>query len=71
VLASYVGTMISGDFFSTEPRRLVFNKLFFLRGRIHFVDGAGSLLGFFARPLGSVVFSRYSDRTGKTMLVTT
>jgi len=77
VLASFLGTMIEWyDFFLYgTAAALVFNKLFFPT-----VDArAGTMaafatyaVGFFARPIGGVVFGHFGDRLGrKSMLVTT
>jgi metabolite-proton symporter len=77
VLASFIGTSIEWyDFFLYgTAAALVFNKLFFpaldpLAGTMaSFVTYA---VGFFARPLGGVVFGHYGDRMGrKSMLVAT
>lgn len=77
VLASFVGTTIEWyDFFIYgTAAALVFNKLFF-PGDDEFVSqmaAYGSFaIGFFARPLGGIVFGHYGDRIGrKAMLVTT
>jgi MHS family shikimate/dehydroshikimate transporter-like MFS transporter len=77
VLASFVGTAIEWyDFFLYgTAAALVFNKLFFPE----FDDRAGTMaaygtfaVGFFARPLGGVVFGHFGDRVGrKSMLVVT
>jgi MFS transporter, MHS family, shikimate and dehydroshikimate transport protein len=77
VLASFVGTTIEWyDFFLYgTAAALVFNKLFFTN-----LDPlAGTMaafgtyaVGFFARPLGGIVFGHYGDKIGrKSMLVTT
>ncbi len=77
VLASFVGTTIEWyDFFLYgTAAALVFNKLFF-PAEDQFVSTMASYgsfaLGFFARPLGGIVFGHYGDRIGrKAMLVTT
>jgi MFS transporter, MHS family, shikimate and dehydroshikimate transport protein len=77
VLASFVGTMIEWyDFFIYgTAAALVFNKLFF-PAEDPFVSqmaAYGSFaIGFFARPVGGVVFGHFGDRIGrKAMLVTT
>ncbi|MCA9228810.1 MAG: MHS family MFS transporter, partial [Planctomycetales bacterium] len=77
VLASFVGTMIEWyDFFIYgTAAALVFDKLFF-PAENEFVSqmaAYGSFaIGFFARPLGGVVFGHFGDRIGrKAMLVTT
>ena len=77
VLASFVGTTIEWyDFFLYgTAAALVFNKLFFPE----FSPLAGTMasfgtfaVGFFARPLGGIVFGHYGDKLGrKAMLVTT
>ncbi len=77
VLASFIGTSIEWyDFFLYgTAAALVFNKLFFptldpLAGTM--AAFATYAVGFFARPLGGVVFGHYGDRIGrKSMLVTT
>ena len=77
VLASFVGTTIEWyDFFLYgTAAALVFNKLFFTN-----LDPlAGTMaafgtyaVGFFARPLGGIVFGHFGDKIGrKSMLVTT
>lgn len=76
-LASLVGTTIEWyDYFIYgTTAALVFNQLFFPA----FSPLAGTLLafatfavGFFARPLGGVIFGHYGDKIGrKAMLVTT
>ena len=77
VLASFIGTTIEWyDFFLYgTAAALVFNKLFFPT-----LDStAGTMaafatyaVGFFARPIGAVVFGHFGDRMGrKSMLVTT
>ncbi|MEZ6132137.1 MAG: MFS transporter [Planctomycetaceae bacterium] len=77
VLASFVGTTIEWyDFFIYgTAAALVFNRLFFPVGD-EFWSKMASLgsfaVGFFARPLGGVIFGHYGDRIGrKAMLVTT
>jgi len=77
VLASFIGTTIEWyDFFLYgTAAALVFHKLFFPE----FSPLAGTMasfgtfaVGFFARPLGGIVFGHYGDRLGrKAMLVTT
>ena len=77
VLASFIGTTIEWyDFFLYgTAAALVFNKLFFPE----FSPFAGRMaafgtfaVGFFARPLGGIVFGHYGDRLGRrAMLVTT
>ena len=77
VLASFIGTTIEWyDFFIYgTAAALVFNKLFFPT----FEPLAGTMaafatysVGFFARPVGGVVFGHFGDKLGrKTMLVTT
>jgi MFS transporter, MHS family, shikimate and dehydroshikimate transport protein len=77
VLASFIGTSIEWyDFFLYgTAAALVFNKLFFptldpLAGTM--AAFATYAVGFFARPLGGIVFGHYGDRLGrKSMLVTT
>ena len=76
-LASFVGTTIEWyDFFIYgTAAALVFNKLFFPVGD-DFLASMASLgsfaIGFFARPLGGIVFGHFGDRIGrKAMLVTT
>jgi len=77
VLASFVGTTIEWyDFFIYgTAAALVFGQLFFPSGDEFIQDMAalGSFaIGFFARPLGGVIFGHFGDRIGrKTMLVTT
>jgi metabolite-proton symporter len=77
VLASFIGTTIEWyDFFLYgTASALVFNRLFFptldpLAGTMAaFTTYA---VGFFARPIGGVVFGHFGDRRGrKSMLVTT
>ena len=77
VLASFIGTTIEWyDFFIYgTAAALVFNRLFFPE----FDDLTGQMfayatfaIGFFARPIGGIVFGHFGDRLGrKTMLVTT
>lgn len=77
ILASFIGTAIEWyDFFLYgTAAALVFNKLFFPT----FAPHAGTMaafatyaVGFFARPLGGVIFGHFGDRLGrKSMLVTT
>ena len=73
--ASFIGTAVEWyDFFVYgTAAALVFPKLFFPR----FSSLAGTLVsfatfgvGFFARPIGGVVFGHFGDRTGRrSMLV--
>lgn len=77
VLASFVGTAIEWyDFFIYgTASALVFSKLFF-PAEDEFLSKMASLgsfaVGFFARPLGGIVFGHFGDRIGrKAMLVTT
>jgi MFS transporter, MHS family, shikimate and dehydroshikimate transport protein len=75
VAASFIGTTIEWyDFFLYgTAAALVFNKLFFPEAE----PSTGTLLalatygvGFFARPVGGIIFGHYGDRIGrKTMLV--
>ena len=77
VLASFIGTAIEWyDFFLYgTAAALVFNKLFFPT----IEPAAGTMaafatyaVGFFARPIGGVIFGHFGDRIGrKSMLVTT
>ena len=77
VIASFIGTTIEWyDFFLYgTAAALVFNKLFFP----NFDPLAGTMaafatyaVGFFARPLGGIVFGHFGDKIGrKSMLVTT
>ncbi|MEN9572455.1 MAG: hypothetical protein RL514_310 [Verrucomicrobiota bacterium] len=77
VLASFIGTTIEWyDFFLYgTAAALVFNKLFFpnidpLAGTM--AAFATYAVGFFARPLGGIIFGHYGDKIGrKSMLVTT
>jgi MFS family permease len=77
VLASFVGTAIEWyDFFLyNSASALIFNKLFFpqldpkVGSVLAFVTAA---IGFFARPLGGIVFGHFGDRLGrKSVLVIT
>jgi MFS family permease len=77
VLASFLGTSVEWyDFFLYGTAAvLVFDHLFFPT-LDSFAGTMASLgiyaIGFFARPLGGVVFGHYGDKLGrKTMLVTT
>lgn len=77
VLASFIGTTVEWyDFFLYgTASALVFNKLFFPNIDPH----AGTMaafatyaVGFFARPIGGIVFGHFGDKIGrKSMLVTT
>ena len=77
VLASFIGTTIEWyDFFLYgTAAALVFNKLFFpniepLAGTM--AAFATYAVGFFARPLGGILFGHFGDKLGrKSMLVTT
>ncbi len=77
VVASFIGTAIEWyDFFLYgTAAALVFPLLFFpnfdpLAGTM--AAFAANAAGFFARPLGGVIFGHFGDRVGrKTMLVTT
>src|SRR6476619_4285398 len=77
VLASFIGTAIEWyDFFLYgTAAALVFNRLFFptldpFAGTM--ASFATYAVGFFARPLGGIVFGHYGDKIGrKAMLVTT
>ncbi len=77
ILASFIGTTIEWyDFFLYgTAAALVFNKLFFptldsLAGTM--ASFATYSVGFFARPIGGIVFGHFGDRMGrKSMLVTT
>ena len=77
VLASFIGTTIEWyDFFIYgTAAALVFDRLFFPTDSefISQMAAYGSFaIGFFARPLGGIVFGHFGDRMGrKTMLVTT
>jgi metabolite-proton symporter len=74
VLASLIGTTIEWyDFFLYgSASALVFNKLFFpeydpLTGT--FLAFATYALGFFARPVGGIVFGHFGDRIGRKRLL--
>lgn len=77
VFASFLGTMIEWyDFFLYgTAAALVFNRLFFTS----FDPRTGTMaafatyaVGFFARPIGGVIFGHFGDKLGrKSMLVTT
>lgn len=77
VLASFIGTTIEWyDFFLYgTAAALVFNRLFF--PELEPTSGtmaafATFAVGFFARPLGGIIFGHFGDTLGrKTMLVTT
>ena len=77
VVASFIGTTIEWyDFFLYgTAAALIFNRLFFpdldpLAGRM--AAFATYSVGFFARPVGGIVFGHFGDRLGrKSMLVTT
>jgi metabolite-proton symporter len=77
IIASFVGTTIEWyDFFLYgTAAALVFNRLFFptmdpLAGTM--ASFATYAVGFFARPVGGVLFGHYGDKVGrKSMLVTT
>ena len=77
VLASFIGTAIEWyDFFLYgTAAALVFNRLFFptidpLAGTM--AAFATYAVGFFARPLGGIIFGHFGDALGrKSMLVTT
>jgi MFS transporter, MHS family, shikimate and dehydroshikimate transport protein len=77
VLASFVGTTIEWyDFFLYgTAAALVFNRLFFptLDPLAGTMAAFGTYaVGFFARPVGGIVFGHFGDRMGrKSMLVTT
>src|SRR5690606_19568355 len=77
VLASFIGTTIEWyDFFLCgTAAALVFNQLFFtnLEPLAGTMAAFGTYaVGFFARPLGGIVFGHYGDKIGrKSMLVTT
>ncbi len=77
VAASFIGTTIEWyDFFLYgTAAALVFNRLFFpgLDPLVGTMASFGTYaVGFFARPVGSVVFGHFGDRVGrKSMLVTT
>src|SRR6187431_2593552 len=74
VLASLIGTTIEWyDFFLYgTAAALIFNKLFFpsfdpLTGTL--LAFATYALGFFARPVGGIVFGHYGDRIGRKRLL--
>jgi metabolite-proton symporter len=74
VLASLIGTTIEWyDFFLYgTAAALIFNKLFFpsfdpLTGTL--LAFATYSLGFFARPVGGIVFGHYGDRIGRKRLL--
>ena len=77
VVASFIGTAIEWyDFFLYgTASALVFNRIFFpnfdpITGTM--AAFATYAVGFFARPLGGVIFGHFGDRVGrKSMLVTT
>lgn len=77
VLASFIGTTIEWyDFFLYgTAAALVFNRLFFPTldpFASTMASFATYAVGFFARPVGGVVFGHFGDRMGrKSMLVTT
>ncbi len=77
VLASFIGTTIEWyDFFLYgTAAALVFNQLFFptLDSAAGTMAAFGTYaVGFFARPIGGIVFGHFGDRMGrKSMLVTT
>jgi MFS transporter, MHS family, shikimate and dehydroshikimate transport protein len=77
VAASFIGTTIEWyDFFLYgTAAALVFNRLFFptLDPLVGTMASFGTYaVGFFARPVGAVVFGHFGDRIGrKSMLVTT
>jgi len=77
VLASFIGTTIEWyDYFLYgTAAALVFGQLFFPEGNeaANQMKSLGTFaLGFFARPLGGIVFGHYGDRIGrKSMLVVT
>jgi metabolite-proton symporter len=77
VTASFIGTTIEWyDFFLYgTAAALVFNKLFFptLDPLVGTMASFGTYaVGFFARPIGGIVFGHFGDRVGrKSMLVTT
>mgnify|MGYP002621584660 CR=1 FL=1 len=77
VLASFIGTTIEWyDFFLYgTAAALVFNQLFFptLDPKAGTMAAFGTYaVGFFARPVGGIVFGHFGDRMGrKSMLVTT
>ena len=74
ILASLIGTTIEWyDFFLYgSAAALVFNRLFFpeydpLTGTI--LAFATYAVGFFARPVGGVVFGHFGDRIGRKRLL--
>jgi MFS family permease len=77
VLASFIGTSIEWYDFCLcgTAAALVFNRLFFptldpFAGTM--ASFATYAVGFFARPLGGIIFGHYGDRIGRrSMLVTT
>ncbi|HZE98277.1 MAG TPA: MFS transporter [Planctomycetota bacterium] len=77
VLASFIGTAIEWyDFFLyNTAAALVFDKLFFPKlepANATLAAFATYSVGFFARPLGGIVFGHFGDRVGrKSMLVIT
>ncbi|WP_395749909.1 MFS transporter [Prosthecobacter sp.] len=77
VLASFIGTTIEWyDFFLyVTASALVFGKLFFTSMdplAATMASFATNAVGFFARPLGGIVFGHFGDKLGrKSMLVTT
>jgi MHS family shikimate/dehydroshikimate transporter-like MFS transporter len=77
VLASFIGTTIEWyDFFLYgTASALVFGKLFFTTMdplAATMASFATNAVGFFARPLGGIVFGHFGDKLGrKSMLVTT
>jgi len=77
VIAGFIGTTIEWyDFFLYgTASALVFGKLFFPNIDPHagmMASFATYAVGFFARPLGGIVFGHFGDRIGrKAMLVTT
>jgi metabolite-proton symporter len=77
ILASFIGTTIEWyDFFLYgTAAALVFDKLFFAKADPYtakMASFATYAVGFFARPLGGIIFGHFGDRLGrKSMLVTT
>lgn len=77
VIASFIGTTIEWyDFFLYgTAAALVFNKLFFPSLELQqgtMAAFATYAVGFFARPIGGIVFGHFGDKIGrKSMLVTT
>ena len=74
-MASFIGTTIEWyDFFLYgTAAALIFNRLFFpefepLLG-IHRWRFATFALGFFARPLGGVMFGHFGDRVGRKSML--